>query len=121
MSGVLSSWTRVFIWGKRIGATTRRRPSRSRPRWAAAGGAGGGGKGSSSNTAGVAGTTNTGGGGGGGEGSNPTGHGYAGGSGIVALRYVTACASACASGGDATATCGSDTIRVFIGDGTFTA
>ena len=86
---------------------------------AAAGGAGGGGKGSSSNTAGVAGTVNTGGGGGGGEGSNPTGHGYAGGKGIVAIRYVTACATACAAGGDASATCGSDTIRVFTGDGTF--
>ena len=86
---------------------------------AGAGGAGGGGKGSSNNTPSVAGTTNTGGGGGGGEGSNPTGHGAAGGSGFVAIRYVTACASGLVSGGDATTTCGADTIRLFTGDGTF--
>ena len=86
---------------------------------AAAGGAGGGGKGSSGDTPGVAGGVNTGGGGGGGENANPTGHGYAGGKGIVAIRYVTACATECVAGGDASATCSSDTIRVFTGDGTF--
>ena len=43
-----------------------------------------------------------------------------GGSGIVILRYTTTCGSS-ASGGNANATCGSDTIRVFTSDGTFTA
>ena len=58
------------------------------------------------------GTANTGGG------ASSTG---TGGSGIVIIRYVTADASPTVSGGDATATCGSDTIRVFTGPGTFTS
>jgi hypothetical protein len=74
------------------------------------GGAGGGGD------DGQAGTVNTGGGSGGRSGSTSG----AGGSGIVVIRHVTSC-GACASGGNATATCGSDTIRVFTGSGTFTA
>ncbi len=44
----------------------------------------------------------------------------AGGSGIVVLRFVTACGSS-ATGGNATGTCGSDTIKVFTSDGEFTA
>jgi len=43
----------------------------------------------------------------------------AGGSGIVIIRHVTADASPSVSGGNATATCGSDTIRIFTGPGTF--
>ena len=74
------------------------------------GGAGGGG------AAGAAGTANTGGGSGG---RIPTSGD--GGSGIVVIRHVTADASPSVSGGNATGTCGSDTIRVFTGDGTFIA
>jgi len=44
----------------------------------------------------------------------------AGGSGIVVLRFVTACGSS-ATGGNATGTCGSDTIKVFTSDGEFKA
>ena len=44
----------------------------------------------------------------------------AGGSGIVVIRFVTGC-SPSASGGNATGTCGSDTIKVFTSDGEFTA
>jgi hypothetical protein len=44
-----------------------------------------------------------------------------GGSGIIAIRYVTACASPTVAGGNSINTCGSDTIRIFTGDGTFTA
>ncbi len=69
----------------------------------------------SGGAAGAAGATNKGGGGG----TNPSGA-AAGGSGKVVIRYVTACASGCASGGCAS-TCGSDTIRVFNADGTFVA
>ena len=58
------------------------------------------------------GTPNTGGGG------SATG---TGGSGIVIIRHVTADASPTVSGGNSTGTCGSDTIRVFTGPGTFTA
>jgi hypothetical protein len=85
------------------------------------GGAGGGGRGGSGSPAviGLAGCTNTGGGGGGGVQPTYT-NAKAGGSGIVILRHATSCGS-CASGGNATATCGSNTIRVFTGDGTFTA
>jgi hypothetical protein len=70
-----------------------------------AGGAGGGGTAPNS-----AATVNTGGGG---------SACAAGGSGIVIIRYVTADASPSVSGGNATTTCGSDTIRVFTGPGTF--
>ena len=56
------------------------------------------------------GTPNTGGGG------SATG---TGGSGIVIIRHVTADASPSVSGGNSTTTCGSDTIRVFTGPGTF--
>jgi hypothetical protein len=80
------------------------------------GGEGGGGQGGSPGTESAAGTANTGGGGGAGEDTNTPG--AAGGTGIVAIRYVTACGSG-ASGGDASATCSSDTIRVFTGSGTF--
>ena len=61
-------------------------------------------------------TVNTGGGGGGsGEASSTAG---AGGSGIVLIRRLTACS--CSTDGNAVLTCGSDTIHVFTGDGTFT-
>jgi len=64
-----------------------------------------------------AGLTNMGGGGGGGN-NSPADTGANGGSGIVIIRHPTANGG---SGGDVTATCGTDTIRVFTGDGTFTA
>jgi hypothetical protein len=88
------------------------------------GGLGGGGNGGTPG-AGSAGTANTGGGGGGAgrSGSAPTGSrsGGAGGSGIVVIRHTTADASPAVSGGDVVATCGSDTIRIFTSDGTFTS
>tara|TARA_R100001086_G_scaffold225959_1_gene144457 strand:+ start:239 stop:1564 length:1326 start_codon:yes stop_codon:yes gene_type:complete len=84
-----------------------------------AGGSGGGGTGGTTAALATAGTANTGGGGGGGENSYSTGLSGAGGSGIVVLRYLTACGAA-ATGGNATGTCGSDTIKVFTSDGTFT-
>ena len=90
----------------------------------AAGGAGGGGQGGpgpSGAGAGGAGTANTGGGGGGGgrgPGTSGDHSGGAGGSGIVVIRHAT---SDGGSGGNATTTDGSDTIRVFTSDGTFTA
>ena len=45
----------------------------------------------------------------------------AGGSGIVIIRQVTAEGSPANAGGNATATCGVDTVRVFTSPGTFTA
>ena len=76
---------------------------------------GGGSAGTNTGTAGNA-TVNTGGGGGGsGEASSTAG---AGGSGIVLIRRLTACS--CSTDGNAVLTCGSDTIHVFTGDGTFT-
>tara|TARA_R100001079_G_scaffold102567_1_gene68057 strand:+ start:170 stop:1474 length:1305 start_codon:yes stop_codon:yes gene_type:complete len=86
---------------------------------APSGGSGGGGNGSSQSPSGpgVAGSTNTGGGGGGGVAPSYN-NGYSGGSGIVVLRHATAKGG---SGGNATATCGSDTIRVFTSDGTFSS
>ena len=81
------------------------------------GGHGGGGAGGSGGN-GVTGTDNTGGGGGADSTPSPYGNGGNGGSGIVIIRHATADGG---SGGNATATCGSDTIRVFTGDGTFTA
>ena len=62
-------------------------------------------------------------GGAGKSGAAPTGarSGGAGGSGIVIIRHATADATPAVSGGDVVATCGSDTIRVFTGSGTFTA
>ena len=92
----------------------------------AAGGSGGGGQGGpapGSAGAGVAGTANTGGGGGGGgrgPGTSGDYDGGTGGSGIVILQHVTADASPSVSGGNVTATCGSNTIRIFTGSGTFT-
>ncbi len=89
------------------------------------GGVGGGGRGGSPGD-GTAGVANTGGGGGGaGRGPGPAGptspkNGAAGGSGIVILRHATADASPTTSGGNVIATCGSDTIRIFTADGTFT-
>ena len=63
------------------------------------------------------GTTNKGGGGGG---QSPVGPGVgAGGSGKVVIRLVTSCGPA--SGGGTETTCGSCTVHVFNGDGTFTA
>ena len=64
-----------------------------------------------------------GGGGGGARDYGPGGSpvGAVGGSGIVIIRHVTACASPTASGGDLIQTCGSDTIRVFTGPGAFVA
>ena len=81
------------------------------------GGSGGGGRGGSGSPAviGLAGCTNTGGGGGGGVQPTYT-NAKAGGSGIVILRHPTAKGG---SGGNATATCGSNTIRVFTASGTF--
>ena len=79
---------------------------------AGCGGAGGGG----GTPAATSGTVNTGGGGG----ADRLGTGGGGGSGIVVLKYTTACASPTVSGGTAY-TCGSYTIRVFTSDGTFTA
>lgn len=88
------------------------------------GGLGGGGDGGTPG-AGTAGTANTGGGGGGAgrSGSAPVGarSGANGGSGIVIIRHATGDASPTASGGDVVATCGSDTIRIFTGPGTFTS
>ena len=90
----------------------------------AAGGAGGGGSGGpgpSSAGNGGNGSTNTGGGGGGGgrgPGTSGDYSGGTGGSGIVVIRHLTADGG---SGGNATGTCSSDTIRVFTSDGTFTA
>ena len=80
------------------------------------GGHGGGGAGGSGGN-GVAGTANTG-GGGGGDSTPAGGSGGNGGSGIVIISHATANGG---SGGNVTGTCGSDTIRVFTGDGTFTA
>lgn len=56
------------------------------------GGAGGGGTGSSETSAGTAGTANSGGGGGGGAEGSTYANGYAGGSGIVIIRYAIAAA-----------------------------
>jgi hypothetical protein len=90
------------------------------------GGVGGGGEGGTPGDGG-AGTANTGGGGGGGgRGPSPVTPtaprcGGAGGSGIVVIRHATADASPAVSGGDVVATCGSDTIRIFTSDGTFTS
>ena len=83
------------------------------------GGLGGGGNGGVPGD-GVAGSTNMGGGGGGGGRTPPAvpACGAAGGSGIVVLRHATANGG---SGGNVVATCGSDTIRIFTSDGTFTA
>jgi hypothetical protein len=100
-------------------------PSNTGPgRYFAGGGGGGwttdsdGGYGGGGGTPGTAGTTNTGGGGGAGHIPSPYAAGGAGGSGIVVIRHLTADGG---SGGNATGTCGSDTIRVFTGSGTFTA
>jgi hypothetical protein len=91
------------------------------------GGVGGGGDAgpgpASAAGAGQAGVANTGGGGGGGgRGGGVSGDypGGTGGSGIVILRHATSDASPSVSGGNVTATCGSDTIRIFTGSGTFT-
>ena len=78
------------------------------------GGAGGGGAGNPSGT----GTVNTGGGGGGGQTGSS---GASGGSGIVVIRHATSDATPVASGGNVVLTCGSDTVRIFTSDGTFTA
>ena len=71
------------------------------------GGAGGGG--SSPNDAGC---TNTGGGG---------SACAQGGPGIVIIRHITADGSPTNAGGNVTATCGADTVRIFTGPGTFVA
>lgn len=86
------------------------------------GGLGGGGNGGIPGN-GTAGSTNMGAGGGGGGRTAPAvpSQGGAGGSGIVILRYVTNDASPSHAGGNVTATCGSDTIRIFTSDGTFTS
>jgi hypothetical protein len=92
------------------------------PGTAGTGGSGGGGAGgtsSPSGNSGTAGTVNTGGGGGGGSsGGGGGGSGALGGSGLVVIRHATAEGG---SGGNTSFTCGSDTIRVFTSDGTFTA
>jgi|9_EtaG_2_1085328.scaffolds.fasta_scaffold05694_2 hypothetical protein len=83
--------------------------------------AGGGGSAAGPGGTAPAGTANTGGGGGGGgRGSATSGDanaGGSGGSGVVVIRHATAEGG---SGGNTTFTCGSDTVRVFTGDGTFT-
>ncbi len=79
------------------------------------GGAGGGGNGAATG-GGCAGTTNTGGAGGGDSNAGP-GNGGVGGSGIVIIRRLTACSTS--TSGDVVATCGSDTIHIFTGTGTF--
>ena len=82
-----------------------------------AGGNGGGGDGAKRNTNdGAAGTANTGGGGGGGaESSGYNAVSYAGGSGVVILRYPTANATISVGAGltSSSATSGSDTIVTF--------
>jgi hypothetical protein len=99
-------------------------PSNTGPgRYFAGGGGGGwhistsGGHGGGVSTPSGAGTANTGGGGSGRP--QPGGAaGGTGGSGIIVIRHLTADGG---SGGNATGTCGSDTIRVFTASGTFTA
>ena len=90
-------------------------------------GAGGGGRGGYPGGAAQCATANTGGGGGAGgcgspgPGTAPDGCGAssgAGGQGVVILRRLTACSTS-TSGTDST--CGSDTIHLFTGDGTFVA
>jgi len=92
------------------------------PGTAGTGGSGGGGAGGTSHPSGnpgTAGGTNTGGGGGGAtSGGGGGGSGALGGPGLVIIRHLTADGG---SGGNTSFTCGSDTIRVFTGDGTFTA
>ena len=91
------------------------------------GGVGGGGPATNGSSCpqgiGSPGTANMGGGGGGARdyGSGPAPAGATGGSGIVIIRYVTADASPSVSGGNVVQTCGSDTIRIFTGPGTFVA
>ncbi len=84
---------------------------------AGTGGAGGGGD-SNATGAGDAGTVNTGGGGGADAGPGPGGGG-GGGSGIVILRRTTA--SSTSTSGNVVTVCGSDTVHIFTGDGTFVA
>ena len=79
-------------------------------------GTSGGGNGAGSSLAGTAGTANTGGGGGGG-GNISTSSGYAGGSGIVILRYL---GSQRGTGGTITSS-GGYTIHTFTSSGTYTA
>ena len=92
------------------------------PGIAGTGGSGGGGAGGTSDpngSPGTAGSTNTGGGGGGASsGPGDGGSGALGGSGLVVIRHATADGG---SGGNTSFTCGSDTIRIFTSDGTFTA
>ena len=80
------------------------------PGSAGTGGVGGGGGGATN------GTTNTGGGGG----ANRAGVGGSGGSGIVVLKHATSDATPAVAGGNVVLTCGSNTIRIFTADGTFT-
>ena len=89
---------------------------------AADAGYGGGGApatGGGSPPTGGAGTVNTGGGAGAAGGPPGGGVGGTGGSGIVILRRLTACSTS--TSGNAVGTCGSDTIHIFTGDGTFVA
>ena len=81
------------------------------------GGAGGGGD-ANATGAGDAGSVNTGGGGGGDANVSPGGGGQ-GGTGIVVLRRVTACSTS--TSGNVVTVCGSDTVHIFTGDGTFVA
>ena len=82
----------------------------------ASGSPGTGGSGGGGTPSGANGTTNT----GGGAAGNRLSAGGVGGSGIVVIKHATADASPAVSGGDAVLTCGSNTIRVFTSDGTFT-
>jgi len=89
-------------------------PQPNNPGGAPGGGGTGGARGNDSSTAG---SSNSGGGGGG---SGAGSAGEAGGSGVVVIRYTTANAPPGTSGGSKS-TCGSDTIHVFTGPGTFSA
>jgi len=101
-------------------------PSNTGPgQYFAGGGAGGwiasgvGGYGGGGAPAAGAGTVNTGGGAGAAGGPPGGTTGGTGGSGIVVIRRLTACSTS--TSGNATGTCGSDTIHIFTGDGTFVA
>ena len=117
----------ISIFGSLPQAPSYGTPGPAPGRYFAGGGAGRGGfppSGGSAGSGGVGGgggcaangTTNTGGGGGG----TRLTTGGSGGSGIVVIKHATADASPTVSGGNVVLTCGSDTIRVFTSDGTFT-
>ena len=114
------------IFGSAPQAPTYGTPGPAPGRYFAGGGAGRGGYSGNSGTAGSGGSggggggasngcTNTGGGGGG----NRVGTAGSGGSGIIIIKHTTADATPSVSGGNVVLTCGSHTIRIFTGSGTF--